>query len=1153
MLPDALWDVPTDTLHDQATDHGPDKPDTLEITEETKAEIHIDTQSDLETVCTPACQDHECGEDGCGGQCGSCQPGFLCVVEAGGTSCQPDCPTLCAGLECGTPAEAETCVCGSCTSADVCQEAVCQQGKCELTDNSAACDDGNPCTGPDVCTLGNCLGTLLPADQLAQLNCVCVDDASCASLDDGDSCDGILKCLAVGNTKVCIKEAGSEKNCDDGLACTLDTCSDSFCGHELQPYFCVIPDLGCVPSLSASEQNACLRCVTESNPVGWTGSEDGVPCGTGGVCYNRECCDRAAHCSGLQCGDDGCGGTCGTCSQGSTCQNGQCTTGPCVPQCSGKQCGFDGCTGTCGTCPANNACLANGTCLCVPQCTGKTCGDNGCGGTCGTCAVGSTCTAGACITGPCNPQCSGKQCGPDGCNGTCGTCPANSVCLANGLCLCLGQCYGKQCGDDGCGGLCGTCSTGATCTNGQCLTGPCSPSCAGKQCGSDGCGGLCGVCAVGSWCNSGKCQEAVGTGSCVGHCGGSAGDCYCDDLCGLFGICCNDICAACPSAVVCKCGNGVCDLGESCRLCPADCGCPAGKTCYGDTCCTPSCGGKQCGPDGCGGSCGTCAVDQACDALGTCTCVPNCAGKNCGSDGCGGTCGSCTDTDSLACTSAACIDGFCDRSVSPFFCVIEETCLPSGTENPTTSCQKCLPATNAWDWSPVATGTSCGTGLTCHGGQCCPYDCTGKNCGPDGCGSTCGECALGNDACYNGLCGNCGDGNSVDWDGCTNSQITEFRVNTHTAGSQSKPSVAVGADGRVLFVWYNESVEGPGQGIVGALYDPTTGTITPETLYFPARNVSSVIAKPGGGYVLGIGCNASQTGGFLIALDPDGAPVGEPISFDTGTPTAVELSGGAETTFILTTALGIGGVSIGHLRRFSFDLTDLGYSLSAWPNSCDYKERYPMVSMFPDGAYLFTWKGSCQSNGYSSYNYTAGCSADNKLLSDGGNDFGISAGGGLGTRGGVAALAGGYGILIYRGSGLQGIMLSQNGVHLSDPLTLSDASVPITIDYDGPLRTASLADGTAVAAWTGQTAAEPMGVFLRKVGLKGFSNIQTFGPERQANSYTLGNQWDPMLGASKQGWFVVVWNSDGQDGSSAGIYARRYAMDGTELPRKDVP
>jgi hypothetical protein len=58
----------------------------------------------------------------------------------------------------------------------------------------------------------------------------------------------------------------------------------------------------------------------------------------------------APLCAGTSCGDDGCGGSCGTCASGLACQSGTCVA--CAPSCAGKSCGDDdGCDGACaGAC-----------------------------------------------------------------------------------------------------------------------------------------------------------------------------------------------------------------------------------------------------------------------------------------------------------------------------------------------------------------------------------------------------------------------------------------------------------------------------------------------------------------------------------------------------------------------------------------------------------------------------------------------------------------------------------------------------------------------------------------------------------------------------------------------------------------------------------
>ena len=74
-------------------------------------------------------------------------------------------------------------------------------------------------------------------------------------------------------------------------------------------------------------------------------------------------------CNGMECGPDGCGGVCGTCTQPDVCVLGQC----CHPDCGGKVCGPDGCGGSCGTCAGPQDACIEGKCVCQPACQGKQC------------------------------------------------------------------------------------------------------------------------------------------------------------------------------------------------------------------------------------------------------------------------------------------------------------------------------------------------------------------------------------------------------------------------------------------------------------------------------------------------------------------------------------------------------------------------------------------------------------------------------------------------------------------------------------------------------------------------------------------------------------------------------------------------------------
>jgi agmatine/peptidylarginine deiminase len=325
--------------------------------------------------------------------------------------------------------------------------------------NPMECNGGGPCTpnctgkvcGGDGCggTCGNC-----PAGQTCQNGACVAGPAGCGNVTYEGCCEG-----------------ETLKYCDNNQLQVIDCAQSPKCGWQPQGNF--------------------YDCNTQgtSDPSG----KNPMPCS--GTC--------TPNCTGKVCGDDGCGGSCGTCTGGKACQNGQCVG--CTPSCTGKQCGDDGCGGLCGSCPVGQSCQ-NGQCVgCQPDCTGKVCGDDGCGGSCGNCPVGQTCKAGQCASG-CTASCTGKTCGDDGCGGSCGNCAAGLECK-NFQCVqpCVANCIGKACGDDGCGGSCGTCMAGLECNaSNQCVQ-PCVANCVGKQCGDDGCGGLCGTCPNGLLCEANMC------------------------------------------------------------------------------------------------------------------------------------------------------------------------------------------------------------------------------------------------------------------------------------------------------------------------------------------------------------------------------------------------------------------------------------------------------------------------------------------------------------------------------------------------------------------------------------------------------------------------------------------------------------------------
>ena len=392
---------------------------------------------------------------------------------------------------------------------------------------------------------------------------------------------------------------------------------------------------------TVSGLSSCARYVFDfdGTPYPTTGSF-GVGCADDWSSARPPACGCTPSCAGRACGDDGCGGSCGTCASDRTCS----AAGSCA--CSGGRtdCGgscVDTATdaahcGGCGVACGGGQRCEGGSCVssCTPSCAGRVCGDDGCGGSCGSCAAGQTCSAaGACVSS-CTPSCAGRVCGDDGCGGSCGACGAGRVCDGVGSCVCGsgradcgGSCVDTSVDPLHCGGCGSACAAGQACVSGACA---CVPSCAGRVCGGDGCGGSCGSCAVDRVCAGGSCE----CGASLSLCGGECVDVRVDERhCGA----CGSACAASMQCVAGACTSGGADGG-----------------------CVAACEGRDCGDDTCGGSCGTCEASRACGAGGRCLCEG-------GETACGGACvdlrsdaAHCGACESACAADQRCVSGACE-------------------------------------------------------------------------------------------------------------------------------------------------------------------------------------------------------------------------------------------------------------------------------------------------------------------------------------------------------------------------------------------------------------------------------------------------------------------------------------------------------------
>jgi hypothetical protein len=100
-----------------------------------------------------------------------------------------------------------------------------------------------------------------------------------------------------------------------------------------------------------------------------------------------------------------------------------------------------------------------------------------------------------------------------------------------------------------------------------------------------------------------------------------------------------------------------------------------------------------------------------------------------------------------------------------------------------------------------------------------------------------------------------------------------------------------------------------------------------------------------------------------------------------------------------------------------------------------------------------------------------------------------------------------------------------------------------TTGYQAGASVAIAEGGNFVVVWTSDQDGSESGVFGQRFTAGGAS----LGPEFRVNTFTTDSQQQPRVATDGNGNFVVVWTSEGQDGSAAGVFGQRYSSSGSPV------
>ena len=526
--------------------------------------------------------------------------------------------------------------------------------------------------------------------------------------------------------------------------------------------------------------------------------------------------------------------------------------------------------------------------------------------------------------------------------------------------------------------------------------------------------------------------------------------------------------------------------------------------------CAPDCDGKECGGDGCGGDCGKCSGNYQCQE-GSCICIPDCTDKTCGGDGCGGLCGECLGTNQV------CSEGQCG----------------------------CLEA----ECSEVC----CDSGEVCNGAdECCVPQCEGKECGNNMCDGSCGECAEGTE-CFFVVCAlpACDDGNDIYWDGCTAGQISEFQVNTYTPDEQHEPAVAALADDQFVVVWASGSQDAwLTWGIYGHHFDKNGTSLSGE---FPVNSTSAgnqlapdVAGLVGGDYIVvwqGKG-PGDDTGIFMQRYSASGTKLGGETmanSVDTGNQENPRIAATLNGGFIVSWRTG-GAVMVRH-----FDKDGQAEGEEAAANITSATAQPPTLATMASGGYAVGWATSFAPEdpwGGVRFRMFDGDSAEigeekpipsvTELVQERPVMAGLSGGG-------LVALWAGYGGPDSDNSGVFAIRYDDDAQVVGWDQFQVNTEV---LEEQGHPAVVALPGGGFATVWESSGQDEGgKGIY----GQRFTPEAAPIGDEFRVHTYGLFDQKNADIAAFADGSTIVVWQSQLEDGAKNGIFAQRFAPDGTKI------
>ena len=316
----------------------------------------------------------------------------------------------------------------------------------------------------------------------------------------------------------------------------------------------------------------------------------------------------------------------------------------------------------------------------------------------------------------------------------------------------------------------------------------------------------------------------------------------------------------------------------------------------------------------------------------------------------------------------------------------------------------------------------------------------------------------------------------------------EFRINAYTSDAQSRPFVDMNVDGSFVVVWESTGQDGSAAGVFARRLNGAGAALGAElqvNSYTPNGQVNAAVATFGGGFVVAwesLGQESPVTGVFARRFSTSGAGLGVELQvnvFTTGQQRSTVVAADGSGNFVVAwQSENQDGSGYGvFARRFNAAGVALGGEFQVNAYTLGEQSR-PAIAMDGTGDFIVVW----QSN----------------LAGDTGFDV-------FARRFDAGGVGGGE------------FQVNQSTVY-------SQRYPAVGMD----------ADGDFVVSWS-TFDTENFGIAARRYDSSGIG-----GGEFPVSTYILGNQNFSTVDMESEGSFVIAWNSDAQDGSGNGVFARRF-------------